>query len=157
MRKYSDLVMRICVIQCQNEEDAKDCFQNVFLKLLQRDREFESEEHRKAWLIRVAVNECHSLYRSLWKKREVGVNIPENIEPWYQEERFGGCDIGVWEEVRQMDSKYSQVLYLYYYEEYETKEIAKLLHLSVNTVKSRLLRGRKKLKERIGEWDERTR
>ena len=56
--QYSDMVTRIAVMNVKNYADAKDCYQNVFMKLYCYNKKFESEEHLKAWLIRVTINEC---------------------------------------------------------------------------------------------------
>ena len=56
--QYSDMVTRIAVMNVKNYDDAKDCYQNVFMKLYCYNKKFESEEHLKAWLIRVTINEC---------------------------------------------------------------------------------------------------
>ena len=57
VKRYSDMVFRIALHSCANKEDAEDILQNVFLKLLQNKKNFNSEEHKKSWLIRVTVNE----------------------------------------------------------------------------------------------------
>lgn len=101
VRRYADDITRLCVVWTQNEEAAKDCFQNTFLKLYMTKKSFREEEHIKA--------------------------------------------------LRSLSFKYREVLVLYYYEEYNTSEIAKLLNVSVNTVKSRLRRGKEKLADILKE------
>ena len=63
VHKYADAVTGVCVMRLQNYADAEDCFQNTFSKLYFKSPDFESEEHMKAWLIRVAINECSSYMR----------------------------------------------------------------------------------------------
>ena len=127
VRQYADDITRLCVVWTQNEEAAKDCFQNTFLKLYQTEQTFREEEHIKAWLYTVARNECRDYHRQFWNRKvDIGY-VP-------QENQKAGLSF-----------RYREVIVLYYYEEYGTGEIAKMLHTSVNTVKSRLRRGREKL------------
>ena len=71
--QYSDMVTRIAVMNVKNYDDAKDCYQNVFMKLYCYNKKFESEEHLKAWLIRVTINECKGYQKQFWK-REIDID-----------------------------------------------------------------------------------
>ena len=68
VEKYSDYITRMCVVWTQNEEAAKDCFQNTFIKLYKSSKNFNDSEHLKAWLLRVARNECNDYHRTFWNK-----------------------------------------------------------------------------------------
>ena len=129
VRRYADDITRLCVVWTQNEEAAKDCFQNTFLKLYMTKKSFREEEHIKAWLFKVARNECRDYHKQFWNR---------NVDIGYDPKQY--------ERQRVL-----QVLVLYYYEEYNTSEIAKLLNVSVNTVKSRLRRGKEKLADILKE------
>lgn len=61
LNKYSLMVYRLAYFQTGTRHDADDIYQEVFLRLIKVNPSFESEEHRKAWLIRVTVNCCNSL------------------------------------------------------------------------------------------------
>ena len=63
VRRYADTVTAVCVMRLQNYADAEDCFQNTFSKLWLKSPDFQSEEHLKAWLIRVAIHECADYMR----------------------------------------------------------------------------------------------
>lgn len=149
LRKFADTINRACLVHCADEEDAKDCFQNTFLKLYLSDTQFESTEHLKAWLLKVALNECADVYRQNWKKRISlsddmnSVLLKQNI---YKKDVYSSED-GMLELVLKMHEKYRQVIYLYYYEGYSIEEIAGILGQPVNTIKTRMARGRKKLGE----------
>ncbi|MFQ9514323.1 MAG: RNA polymerase sigma factor [Eubacterium sp.] len=150
LRKYADYITRICVINTGNREDAKDIFQNVFLKLYLTDKEFSNENYLKAWLIRVAINECKDFHKTSWKRK-----VELGYKEISSEQICGQKDIGyssecqiLIEALQNLSEKYRQIIYLYYCEEFSTREIADMLRMSVNTVKSRLQRGRKKLAER---------
>lgn len=155
LETYSNLVFRIAYSYCKNREDAEDIYQNVFLKLFGYSKVFKDEEHMKRWLIRVTVNECHTLYLSPWKKRrqdcqDMDVLLEEQRakEAYWQEEPWAE-DSEVKELLMGLSKKYSTVLYLYYYEEYSTKEIANILKKTESTIRTRLMRGKEQLKERI--------
>lgn len=144
LRIYSDMVTKICILHCGNFEDAKDCFQNTFLKLYINKPDFNSENHLKAWLIQVAIHQCIDFKRQFWKRK---VDLKEfNV---FDQMKIN--DDTLLYEVMKLPIKYRQIIYLYYYEEYSTNEIAGLCGENINTIKSRLSRGRKKLKDRLGD------
>ncbi len=138
-RQY-DTVYRICLSFMKNPADAEDMMQETFLKLISSKKQFESEEHEKAWLIVTASNTCKDELRR-WKRRL------ENIRSSFQQENVVQKeDDGILEWVMALPVKYKQVIYLYYYEGYRTSEIAGMLHCPESTVRNQLLRGRKILK-----------
>ena len=145
LKKYADAVTRVCIVHCGNQTDAQDCFQNVFLKLYQSDIDFESETHIRAWLIKVAVNECTDWYRQFWKRRIILTDeIPNNNLELTQEQ-----DDSVIPYLMKLPFKYRRILYCHYYEDKKISEIAIELKLSENTVKTQLVRGRELLKRNI--------
>ena len=136
-----DTIYRVCFSFMKNEEDAEDMVQETFLKLISCGKQFESEEHEKAWLVVTASNTCKDELRK-WKRRL------ENIKASFQEENIVQTEENkVLEWVMALPVKYKQVIYLYYYEGYRTSEIADMLHCSESTVRNQLLRGRKLLKK----------
>ena len=147
LAKYADTVAGVCVMRLQNWADAEDCFQNTFIKLFQKSPDFQSETHLKAWLIRVAVNECRNYItknrRLLSLDAAYRSTIVESSE-WHDNER----DIS-WALMRT-EPKYREVLYLHYCEQYKVAEIAEILSIKPNTVKTLLKRGREKLKQIYG-------
>ncbi len=138
--RYGNMVTRICIMNLRNIDDAKDCFQDVFIKLYQQ-KEFDSEDHLKHWLIRVTMNTCKDYQRKFYKPT---INI-DNIIIQNHHEDFILLPI-----LMTLPTRYKNILYLYYYEGYKINEIASMLHIKENTVKSRLKRGRNKLKEKLG-------
>lgn len=145
IEKYCDMVTRICIVNLRNSDDAKDCFQNIFIKLYQSHTIFQSEEHLKAWLIRVSVNECKNYQKIFYR---TVINIDDVIMK-SSDQKFE-----LLYEVLKLPNKQRNVLYLYYYEGYQIKEIANILSMKENTIKSHLKRGREELKRRIGEFYE---
>ena len=145
LKKYADTVTRVCIVHCGNQTDAQDCFQNVFLKLYQSDIDFESEAHIRAWLIRVAVNDCTDWYRQFWKRRIILTDeFPDNNSEIAQEQ-----DDSVISYLMKLPFKYRRILYCHYYEDKKISEMATELKLSENTVKTQLVRGRELLKRNI--------
>ena len=153
--RYSDMVYRIAFNYLKNREDAEDVYQNVFLKLYRNAKKYRDEEHAKRWIIRVTMNECHSLWRLPWKQRRSFVDdIGKTMEVKQSEKMTQHDSSDLYEEsVRDMLSaippKYGMVLYLYYYEEYSTKEIAGIMKCKESTIRSQLKRGKDILRERM--------
>ena len=77
IRKYSDMVYRIALTRCRVVENAEDIFQEVFLKFSEKNPKFDSEEHEKAWFIRVTINLTKNLKHSAWSQRTV--TLDENM------------------------------------------------------------------------------
>lgn len=123
--------------------DAEDVTQNVFEKLLRQRTPFESMEHVRNWLIRVAVNECKHILRAPWHKQE-------SIEDYARTLAFenqGRSELFL--AVMALPKKYRLPIYLHYYEGYSTKEIGEILKMPKNTVCTNLKRGRALLKTKL--------
>ncbi|MCL2353238.1 MAG: sigma-70 family RNA polymerase sigma factor [Defluviitaleaceae bacterium] len=141
--KYADMVYRIAFTHMKNKTDADDIFQEVFLKLCKAKVDFDSDEHIKAWLIRVTINTCKSTFASPWKKKMA--EMPEEIGAY--EDKLE--DFEVSDAVRSLPPKYRDVIHLFYFEDMKIVEIAKILNSTVSTVKSQLSRGRSILREKL--------
>lgn len=139
--KYSDMVYRIALTRCRNKENAEDVFQDVFVKFSEKMPKFESEEHEKAWFIRVTLNMTKNLLQSSFNKRVV--NLDENIMFENNEEHY------VYSAVCELPANYKTVIYLLYYEGYKVKEISEMMKTNENTIKTWLSRGRDMLKEKL--------
>lgn len=138
---YADMVVRIAYQNLRNNMDAEDVCQDVFVKLVEKDRVFESDEHIKAWLIRVTINRCKDYLKSGWFRKKA-----EYIGNEYAYVQSGNS---VLEEVMNLPIKYRNVIYLHYYEGYSVEEIGNILNKNKNTVKTWLKRGRSELKENM--------
>ena len=141
---YTDTVYRVAAHNTSSVADAEDVSQEVFIKLLEKTRSFKNPEHLKAWLIRVTINLCHSLYRSSKRQTELNADIPAPESG----------EIKVIDYVRALPENYRNAIYLHYYEGYSAQEIADILGSKQNTVLSWLKRGRELLKEQIGGFDD---
>jgi RNA polymerase sigma-70 factor (ECF subfamily) len=142
--KYAGMVYRIAFAQMKNRVDADGVFQEVFLKLCKSAAAFETDEHIKAWLIKVTVNTSRKFFASSWNKKTV--ELPDELA--YEEET---PDVDVMPAVQSLPPKYRIVIHLFYFEDMPIAEIAKTLKLKAATVKSQLSRARELLKSKL-EW-----
>jgi len=147
MDKFAGSIFRLAMVKTRNKQDAEDVFQDVFMKLYKSGKTFESDDHIKAWLIKVTVNTSLDLLKTFWHNHivELDAEIP------FQDE----SDHFLWEEIKKLSEKYRIPVHLYYYEGYSTDEIAEILHEKPATTRSKLHRGRIILSERMGdsyEW-----
>lgn len=143
---HADTIFRIAFHYSKNAADADDIVQNVLLKLYRTDKIFESDEHIRNWLIRVAVNESKKLLLSPWFQRTAP------IEEYTQQLDFtepGQSEL--FQAVMALPKKYRVAIYLYYYEDYSVKEIAEICGRKESTIQTQLMRARKKLKENLQE------
>ncbi len=147
--KYQDNLYIIAFNVCKNAEDAKDVVQDTFIQYYSLKKEFESEQHIRAWLIRVAINKAKNMNHTFWRRNKVPLEdymetlvfqTPESEE--------------LFETVMNLPEKYRIVIHLFYYEDYSVREIAGILKLSESNVKVRLSRGRMLLREQLQEgWE----
>ena len=139
--KYSDMVYRIALTRCKNKESAEDVYQTVFLKYSEKMPNFESEEHSKAWFIRVTINLSKDENTSAWNKKVVALDDSIQFETKEDSDLFiDTC---------KLPQNYKSVIYLMYYEGYKVKEISNILNASEGTIKTWLYRAREILKENI--------
>ena len=138
---YSDMVYRLALVRCGSRSDADDVFQEVFLRLVRKSPEFESEEHAKAWLIRVTLNCSYKLLGSAWNRRTEPLSESFEIRDRY--------DSGVFDAVQSLPEKYRTVIHLFYYGGYSGAEIARMLRISESAVRTRVQRAKEKLREAL--------
>lgn len=145
VEKYADTVRRVCFMHLKNKSDIEDVFQEVFLKYILHDDPFESEEHEKAWIIRVTINACKDVFKSFFRRNVCSLEEIET-EPFYiqEENRF------LLDSVLKLPDHYKNVIYLFYYEGYSAVEIARILNKRENTIYTWLSRAKSKLKEELG-------
>lgn len=140
-RKYKDDVYRLALSYTRNPAEAEDVCQSVFVKGMEQPSITPGKE--KAWLMQVTANQCRNLLRSVWWKKTQPLEEALPAET--------GEDSGVYQAVMALPPKYRVVVYLRYYEELTTKEMAALLRISESNVTTRLNRARQMLKESLKE------
>ncbi|MCM1187699.1 MAG: RNA polymerase sigma factor [bacterium] len=143
-RRRIDLTYRLCFSFLKNREDTEDAVQSVFIKYLSGGRRFENERHEKAWFIVTASNLCKDMLRQPWRRN---VSL-EDCDPVSDTDGEGKDD--VYAAILNLPDKYKTVIYLYYYEGYKTREIAKMLHKPSSTIRNWLTEGRRYLKKMLG-------
>jgi len=141
-------VYRVCYTYLKQAMDTEDAVQETFFRLIRKHPKLEGEEHEKAWLIRTAVNICKDELR---KKRRRDEDIEDH--PELQSPEHIGTSV-IMEAVLSLPEKYKTVLYLYYYEGYDSAEIAAILKRPKSTIRNYLHEARMILKERLGDYDE---
>ena len=148
--KYRDNIYAVAFNYFKNAPDADDIVQDVLLKLYRTDKIFESEDHVRNWLLRVTVNQCKKISVSSWFRKNVPLETyAESLEYETPEES------DLFFAVMNLPKKYRIIVHLFYYEDYSTKDIAEMLRLKEPTVRTRLMRARKILKERLSDvWNE---
>lgn len=145
--KYKNMIYRTAVTMTSNHADAEDVLQEVFFRYFRLQPSFESESHEKAWFLRVTINECKNLLRSVWKRRRTDFDLESLVQTdTYADER----DSVVLRAVMSLSEKYRISIYLYYYEEYSIREIASITSQTEAAVSQQLTRGRRKLRKKLG-------
>lgn len=143
IRQYADTVYRLAYAYVRNKHDADDVFQEVFLRYLKRAPAFESEEHRKAWLLRVTINRAKT---QLAKRRIRGTYEGEDSVPFTAPET-----LELHEALKALPPKYRTVLHLFYYEDCTAEQIGALLNRKPATVRTQLTRARALLSQILKE------
>lgn len=147
LTRFGDSILRYAYTYLHNMSDAEEVLQDTLVQFLKTAPEFESENHEKAWLLRVAANLSKNRIRYN-KLRETDELNDELVAEEREDLSF------VWEAVKSLPVKYREVIHLFYHEGYQTAQIAKVLGRNESTVRSDLRRGREKLKEVLkGEYD----
>ena len=147
--QYSDIIYRVSFQYVRNAQDAEDVVQEVLLGLLEylHHAEFTSDEHMKAWLIRVAINKSKNVAKlnARRRKKELGYAPAEQAQPQYDNLE------SVLDKLSAIDR---EIIYLHYYEGYSAKEIAEIVNKTEKSVFKRLSRSRNQLKEFLSEGGE---
>ncbi len=147
-KTWSDSIYRVALHALRNPHDAEDILQTVLLKLLEHPDDFESEEHVRNWLIRVAVNESSRLARSSWRRTTVPLQDFDGPVTEDQDR------IDLYNAVMRLDRNQRLAVYLYYYEGFPVSEVAGFLNAKQSTVQSWLMRAREKLRRELTETPE---
>lgn len=163
METYMPMVYRIAFTRLGNRADAEDITQDVFVRLFKADVSFESEEHRKAWLIRCTVNRIKSFAASAWFRHRAS---DAGLENMCEEELSTGVSDATASFTEQSDRsnavaaavmklppKYRTVIHLFYFEDMSISDISRAISVKESTVKSQLSRAREMLRPMLEEVD----
>ncbi|MDD6012967.1 MAG: RNA polymerase sigma factor [Oscillospiraceae bacterium] len=137
---YADTVTRICYVNLESRADAEDAWQNVFIKLFKSKKLWDKpDEELRKWLVTVTLNECRDMKRKLFHRNHSDI---DEMDVSYAPD----FDRDLVRAVRNLPTKYRQVIELYYFEGYSISEISGILSEKENTIKSRMKRGKELLK-----------
>lgn len=131
---------------CKNAEDAKDVVQDTFIAYHTSNTEFNDEQHIRAWLFRITVNKAKDIRKSFWHRNKMPLEDYIESLPFETKE-----DSNLFGTVMHLPEKYRIVIHLFYYEDWNIREISEILHISEGNVKVRLSRGRALLKDVLKE------
>ena len=143
VRTYADMVYKIAYRYVANPTDVDDVFSETFLTYFKKERVFQDEEHRKAWLIRVTINCAKDLLRGKPSWEELNETIAGDDLPAVSSEE----QLDLHKAIRQLRLEYREAICLYYLEGLSVTEISAVLGRNENTVKTHLARGREKLRK----------
>lgn len=147
--RYQNTVYGLALARTGNRADADDVFQEVFIAYYQSGMVFRSEAHRKAWLLRTTVNQSRRVTSSSWRQKTVPLSEREDAPVQFREPE----ENRVWEALQSLAEDYRLPIYLFYFQELSTQEIAKVLAIRPGAVRMRLTRGRDQLREKLkGEY-----
>ena len=143
-KKYFNTVYRLALSRTRDKSYADDVTQEVFVRFLKTNKNFESEEHIKAWLIKITINCSKDIFLNTWFKKTTSLSeVKEEIT-------FDDDDkTDIYYAVMSLPQKYRTVIHLFYYEDYSISDISKSLNIKESTVKSQLHRAREILKTKL--------
>ncbi len=153
MDAYGNDVLRTAYMYLKDLQKAEDAFQEVFIRVFKKYGSFRGESSEKTWIIRITINVCKDILRSSWLKR---VLLTDKVKPGGGkqdiEERVIKNDESrlLFDEVVSLPPSYKEVIILYYYQGFDTREISEALNIAEGTVRSRLYRAREILKSKLG-------
>ena len=152
MRRHGSAVYVVALAQTRSREDAQDVAQDVFVSLLTCGKSFRDDDHLRAWLLRATVNRCADVYRSPWKRKVQA--MPEG------EPDIGGVEAGpedaalrelertqVWRALKRLPESLRATAVLFYIEEHSVREIADIMQCRQGTVRVRLARARRQMRD----------
>lgn len=142
--RNADRVYQISFLHLKNKADAEDAVQTVFLKYCSLKPEFRNPDHEKAWFILTTRNHCRDIMKNWWNRNRTEEE-PERVCEVFSDKPYGYIS----DAVLKLKDRYRDLIYLYYYEEYTSAEIAAVLEKNESTVRTQLCRAREQLRKII--------
>lgn len=156
MNKYGQEVLQLVYSYVNNKEVAEDLTQDIFVKCYKSLHTYKGNSNLKTWLWRIAINHCKDYLKS-WYNKKVIVTEDDFTYTESQKESVEQIVIQSAEDSRlasavmNLPIKYREVIYLFYYEELSIKEIAIVIDVKENTIKTRLKKAKELLKKGLEE------
>jgi len=145
--RYGQMLYHICLNALKSPSDAEDAVQEVFLRYYDRTPQLVSEEHRKAWLIRTAVNYCKDQHKGFWRRRVSFAETEPAVFPVFPDPEASD----LFQALLKLPQKQRVCLYLFYVQDLPVAAIARALGIGPSAVKMRLKRGRESLRRAMEE------
>jgi len=156
---YGDDVLRVAYLYVKDMHRAEDVFQEVFIKVFKKYDTFKGNSSEKTWIMRITINVCKDYFKSFWIKR-VFLNSDKKDDKDSHNDEYNAESIDdtiiksiesqeLLKEVMNLPIKYKEIIILYYYQQFTTKEISEMLKLPEGTIRTRLFRSRELLKKNI--------
>ncbi len=142
IRDYAPNMYRLALAMLHNRQDAEDAVSEAVLKAYEKRRSLREQNRFKPWIMQITANEARKIYGK--NKRITPVEDMEEYMPVFREKSHE-----LWDVVMQLEDVHREVIILYFYERFSIKEIGAILHIPEGTVKSRLSRGKRALKEML--------
>ena len=150
IEKYRNNLYTAAFNVCKNAQDAEDVVQDTFIQYWSQKKEFETEQHIRAWLLRVAINKAKNKNNTFFRRNALPLEDYMETLAFQSEESSE-----LFEAVMKLPVKYRIVVHLFYYEDYSVKDIADILKITPGNVKVRLSRGRMSLRSTLKEvWED---
>lgn len=150
MKEHGDSLLRLCFLYLHDRQLAEDALQDTFLNAWRAYDSFRGDSSEKSWLTRIAINSCKSMRRLAWFRHvDIAAALEQIPAPGAP---YDAADDTVLQKVIALPAKYKEVILLYYYQNFNTREIAEVLSLPEATVSTRLRRARERLKEQLERW-----
>lgn len=156
MNQYGDYLLRMAYLLIKDHQRAEEAVQDTFISAFEKINQLEKEEHLKSWLTTITINRCRQQMRK-WSFKHIFPDI-ETIERTQQADRIDSPEADLlaveWNEnltaaIHALDYKYREVITLFYFNELKLAEIAASTNIKENTIKSRLKRAKKLLKDHL--------
>jgi RNA polymerase sigma-70 factor (ECF subfamily) len=147
---YEKAVYNYCLRILKNSQNAKDVTQETFIKVYMHRKEIDPEKNIKTWIFTIATNTTYDFLRSKKRKNEISLDEKNEtisgFEAYYPQE---GLVSDVDEALDKINPEYKKALLLFYQQGFQYQEIAEMLEMPINTVKTHIGRGKEELKEKL--------
>lgn len=140
INQHRQAMFKVALGILKNEEDVADAIQETILSCYENIGNLREPKYFRTWMTRILINKCNDIIRENKK-----IQTLEDYEGAISDDNLGNYEF--YEILKQIDEKYRNVILLYYVQEFKIREIAGILNMPVPTVKTRLSRGRKQLRE----------
>lgn len=148
-----ETLKRVAYAWMKNEEDAADAIQDTILDAYEHIGQLKKPAYFRTWIVRILINNCTRIYRLNKNNARFEISADEYCEECYRDARdrvdVGHADIEFYDLLNVLPEDSRMIFQMYFGEQFTTAEIAKLLHMKENTVKSRIHRGKEELRKQI--------